>query len=612
MNPDLKTWPHQFKVLLRFTLMRTGFFWRGLLCFVLGCILVLNDESTSYDRRFQVRGEQRLQPKIVIVTVDKTDLSFSPKLANNFTDLREIFETTDSFYWDPKLWEELLTRILDQKPQKVGVTLFFPDSLNAPNLSSERESVLQDPRVIWAAISTQMDRAILPLLANYIKSNVGTLDLTRDEDGLVRRYISPRGEMNHFVEKLVDHKVPSQIINYRGIENAVIEVSAADVLNRMVAADFFEDKIVIIGGEFSASSGYLTPFGITSRQIVVAQIVDNAIAKRWINRLPLPIYFLGLLLLLLAVVHVVSRFPQTASAFILLWIITLITSLSIWVFDNFYVWIPILSPIVQTMATWILFLGYQANRIERKNFELQQQQKNALELEQLKNNFVSLISHDLKTPIAKIQAVVDRLLSEPQNEIIKQDLILLRNSGEELNRYIQSILKLLRIESKDFKINLDVCDLNQMIEDVLLQLKPLAREKNIQIKAELEPLFSLELDPTLIREVILNLVDNAIKYTRSGGLVRISTYEEDSSVYVEVTDTGSGISQEEIPSIWGKFVRGKDQNLKTKGSGLGLYLVKYFIELHGGAVKIDSELGIGTTIRFSLPVESVSFDKGGT
>jgi signal transduction histidine kinase len=252
----------------------------------------------------------------------------------------------------------------------------------------------------------------------------------------------------------------------------------------------------------------------------------------------------------------------------------------------------------------VVLIGYQATTIERKNWVLHREKKYLEELEQLKNNFISLISHDLKTPIAKIQAIVDRLTTNPKNNEIMGDLQALRLSGEELNKYIQSILKLLRVESRDFKIIKEVSDINEVIEDVLQQLRPLAAEKQIVLDTFLEPMFSVEFDATLIREVILNLIENAIKYTPTTGVVKIESREVDNHIEVDITDNGEGIKPEDLKNIWGKFVRGSNQDLKSKGTGLGLYLVKYFIELHGGQVKLESQYGVGTKVGFNLPIDS--------
>ena len=222
----------------------------------------------------------------------------------------------------------------------------------------------------------------------------------------------------------------------------------------------------------------------------------------------------------------------------------------------------------------------------------------------MKNNFVSLISHDLKTPIAKIQAVLDRVLTQgPHPDELQTDLFSLRDYSEELNRYIQSILKVLRVESREFKILKETADINGIIENVIERLRPLAHSKKIRIETELEPMFLIELDVTLMTEVFMNIIENAIKYTPDDGYVKIKSFETETDVLVQVSDSGEGIRPEDQEQVWKKFVRGKTQDHKTKGTGLGLYLVKYFIELHGGQIYFKSEPSKGTTFFVQLPLE---------
>jgi signal transduction histidine kinase len=105
-------------------------------------------------------------------------------------------------------------------------------------------------------------------------------------------------------------------------------------------------------------------------------------------------------------------------------------------------------------------------------------------------------------------------------------------------------------------------------------------------------------------EVFLNIIENAIKYTPDGGFVKIKSYETETDVMVQVSDSGEGIPLEDQDLIWKKFVRGKTQDHKTKGTGLGLYLVKYFIELHGGRISFTSDATKGTTFFVQLPLET--------
>ncbi|NBX69830.1 MAG: ATP-binding protein, partial [Proteobacteria bacterium] len=139
-------------------------------------------------------------------------------------------------------------------------------------------------------------------------------------------------------------------------------------------------------------------------------------------------------------------------------------------------------------------------------------------------------------------------------------------------------------------------------ETSIADLKFLADEKQIKLTADLEPLFSIEGDQKLIQEVITNLIENAIKYGRPQTEVIIKTEEVDKFVTVSIKDQGMGIAKSDLPRVKEKFFRCKNVADTTPGTGLGLYLANYFVELHKGKLTIESELGQGTTVTFSLPV----------
>ncbi|MGZ3783667.1 MAG: ATP-binding protein [Bdellovibrio sp.] len=604
----------RLEVLLRYTSRRRGFWLRCLLCWAIGCLALSNDEINSYDQRFQLRGDQSTSSQIVLITIRQSDFATIYNSRSNFpSNMSEVTDITDSFFWNKQIWSELLSRILSQNPKSIGVTLYFGDNIGATHLNVKDKKTFLDPRITWASTTNSLERILTPVFANREQSNLGSNEIRRDEDGVVRRIFPQRMDTPHMVEKITDKKFPVTLgglpINYRGTNRVFTQYTLSEIIFDEVPADAFENKIVIIGAETSSSPVYMTPIGTLSRTEILAHVTDTLLGNKWIQRLSFGWYAAAFFILMLLAVFLITTYPQSVALFFILWIATLLAALSAWVFDTFYFWSPALSPFILLGTSWIIFIGYQATKIEKQNFRLQQEQKYLQELEQLKNNFVSLISHDLKTPIAKIQAIVDRLLTQHHENELGQDLRSLRIFSEELNRYIQSILKLLRVESRDFKINMDVGDINEVIEEALQYLRPLAREKNIQIHTALEPMFSLEFDMTLIKEVMINLVENAIKYTPHNGQIEVVSFESDDYVHIMVKDTGEGIKPEDLDKVWGKFTRGSDQDLKTKGTGLGLYLVKYFIELHGGKVKMESTLGQGTTVSVTLPLDVESVTK---
>lgn len=592
------------RVLELSTRRKWGVIWRGALCWALGGLFLITDEGSGFDTRFQLRGEKPPHQEIVLVNMRPAEMSTGKRNQRFSPDTSELMDVTDSFYWDQKVWANLLRKILKQNPKKVGVTLFFNENLGLPHMSPAELAVFQDPRIVWGALANVADRPSLPLFSTYDRRNVGSLDLVRDQDGLIRLFSPVHNEIPHFIERLTGQVFTGPLqINYKGGISAFPQYSMTDLLEEILPENTLEGKYVIVGSESLSATQYLTPFGSQNRASVMGQLLDNALTKSWIKKAPYVLYLALFILLEILCIFLITQYPHSIAFVFLAWIATLIAALSAWVFDTFSIWIPVMSPVLLLLTTWVIFIGYQANKIEQRNYELKQEQKALQELEQLKNNFVSLISHDLKTPIAKISGVVDRMLSTSQEPETRADLKKLHDYSEELNRYIQSILKVLRVESRDFRLNLEVGDINETIVKVIDQVRPLSQQKNLALETELEPLFSIEADFTLIREVILNLVENAIKYTPPGGRILIKSAEIDNAVIVEVHDNGPGIAPEELSQIWGKFTRGKDQELKTKGSGLGLYLVKYFVELHGGDVGIESELGRGSKVRFRLPLE---------
>ncbi len=601
------------EILLRFFNRRRGVILRSLLCWVIGCLALSSDELPTYDQRFQLRGDQKTSTDVVVVTIRQSDFAMVyDKRTNYIGEMDQIADITDSFYWNRHLWTNLLEKILIQGPRSVGITLYFGDNIGNVKLSRHEETLFRDPRVFWASTTNSLERVLNPVFSNEAHSNIGTNELRRDEDGVIRRIFPQRNEIPHLTEKITGTRFPKSqavSINYRGSSKVFKQYSLSEILFDDIPKNAFTNKVILIGAETNTGPLYITPIGSLSRTEIIAHMTDNLLAKRWIQRLNFWLYTLLFIPLLMLVVFIITRYPQSVALFFIVWLGTMIAALSAWIFDSFYFWIPAASPFVLLTATWIIFIGYQATMIERKNFNLQQEQKYLHELEQLKNNFVSLISHDLKTPIAKIQAIVDRLLNQYTEAELQQDLKLLRMSSDELNRYIQSILKVLRVESKDFKVNKEAADINETIEEAIHQLKILANEKSIRINSTLEPMFSVEYDVVLMKEVLINIIENAIKYTHSGGDIFITSSETDDHIIVEVRDTGEGIQAADLDKVWGKFTRGSDQEMKTKGSGLGLYLVKYFIELHGGKVNLTSQVSVGTTVSFKLPLQMEETDE---
>jgi signal transduction histidine kinase len=204
--------------------------------------------------------------------------------------------------------------------------------------------------------------------------------------------------------------------------------------------------------------------------------------------------------------------------------------------------------------------------------------------------------------VAKIAGIGDILKNQYDNSKEQDELLNnIINSTKELNKFITSILDLTKIESENLTLNLQSKDVNLIIEDVLDKLVFEANYQKVKLLKNLAPLYPIQLDPTLMVRVISNLVENAIKYSGENATVEVVTYDDADWVFIEVKDNGVGIKPEDINHVFDKFYRVRnDSTHAIKGSGLGLYLVKYFIELHQGYISVNSELGKGTTFVVKL------------
>ncbi len=230
------------------------------------------------------------------------------------------------------------------------------------------------------------------------------------------------------------------------------------------------------------------------------------------------------------------------------------------------------------------------------------------QVQQMKNDFVSHVSHELKTPLASIAACSEMLADDEADdeETKKEFYSVIQNQAKRLNRLIEDILNISRIESGLVKVEKKSVSLTMLIEEQLQMIKSYAEEKNVEIIAQKPIIYDqVYADRDMISQVIINLLSNAVKYTPCGGTVKVETAVDENAgtAQVTVTDTGVGIPKDEIKHIFDKFYRVGANNKQAKGTGLGLNLVKQIIEeIHHGRVFVISEPGVGSTFGFELPL----------
>jgi len=231
--------------------------------------------------------------------------------------------------------------------------------------------------------------------------------------------------------------------------------------------------------------------------------------------------------------------------------------------------------------------------------------KSLATLEGSRRNFVANVSHELKTPMTTIGGFIDGILDGTIEK--KQHEYYLRIVSEEvkrLSRLVTSMLSLSKMETGKFELNYKKFNLSEQVFKTLLAFERLIEEKGIQITG-LENMESVYLtaDEDLINQVIYNLVDNAVKFTPPGGTIEIEIKPESERVLTRIKNTGEGISSEEIGRIFERFYKtDKSRSCDVRGAGLGLYIVKSIVEMHGGQISVSSAEDEFTEFIFTIPL----------
>lgn len=229
-------------------------------------------------------------------------------------------------------------------------------------------------------------------------------------------------------------------------------------------------------------------------------------------------------------------------------------------------------------------------------------------LDESRQQFVSNVSHELKTPITSIRVLADSLMSmgDVPVELYQEFMKDISDEIDRESKIIDDLLSMVRLENKDQKLNIAPVSINEMMELLLKRLSPIARERNIEILFESFRPVTAEIDEVKLNLAITNLVENAIKYNRDSGWVKVSLNADHKYFYIKVTDSGCGIPADELEHIFERFYRvDKARSRETGGTGLGLSITKTVIQLHRGAIKVHSKLQEGTTFVVRIPLKYV-------
>lgn len=531
----------------------------------------------------------RGKPRFVIYDLrhrngDLQDIEGNLLQKDNFakaaSQIDDFYITSDDLEMKGELGKLKLNKPLDQLrlfpgPRCPDTTLFAKDSV-----------------VRRMMIRYQDQKLLHPYVAAYYNPKVQNTDIIRGQFDFLDSD-----------QTFINYNKPGSFPSYR----------FEDILEDKVDLSVFKGKAVLIGTDTGKSTReyVLTPFSREINAMTSVEMHANSLQTLIENSAPMriPNWVNILLTGLIAVltVHVVLTLKPSHGLVLLGSTIVVLGLFSTIMFLAFRLWIELAHPFLTIFLCYYFFIPYRLIIENRKSWEYLQKNKLLHQVEELKTNFISMMSHDLKTPIARIQGMIevilkdDTALSSQQREAVDT----IKGSSDDLLKFINSILQYGRIESQGVELRKHSKDINQLIKEVIKKHEFLARVKKIKILQELDPLFPVSVDPDLMKQVLSNLIENAIKYSPEESTVIVKSREENDHVLVEVIDQGMGIPVVDLPNIFMKFFR--SHNVKTstiKGTGLGLYLAQYFVQLHKGQISVSSEAGQGSKFTVHLPLQN--------
>ncbi|MFD3156970.1 sensor histidine kinase [Haloimpatiens sp. FM7330] len=298
----------------------------------------------------------------------------------------------------------------------------------------------------------------------------------------------------------------------------------------------------------------------------------------------------------------------------------------IWLFvlrQDFY--IDIVAYMLHTLTlslSIILILVEETKKQFKKDITLLEEKvesnekllQDAYELDKLKTEFIANISHELRTPIniifSSIQLLEINHSKNTRNEKCGEYLKVMKQNSYRLIKLVNNLIDMSKIEAGFLELNLHNYNIIEVVENITLSMVPYAEQKGIQVEFDTE--FEekvIACDSEKMERIILNLLSNAVKFTENGGKVEVNIHEKEDNIFIDVKDNGRGISKNMHKSIFNRFTQLSDIFVRdNEGSGIGLSLVKSFVEMQGGKIELQSEINKGTKFTIILPLKRIEND----
>ncbi len=507
-------------------------------------------------------------------------------------------------------------------------------------LPASTSAIRQLPETFQNSLGRCIDVSEEPLLLGPCKR----IDLTNKFS--VSSIVDLQIELTEALKVRPLKNLSTEELLYSGTQSVFKELNYRDLLSKSKGID--SDKIlVLLSYDYQTGPLLTTPFGPMHQSDVFLNFLANLVEGRHLVKGTIWQQIALCAATIVITSYFVYSLPTAITLIYLAGLFVFLILASFISFETLDLQILIAAPFLSAIVTYLLGVSDRLDRRDRSEWSIEREKESLRRLDEMRNNFLSLISHDLKTPIAKIQSIVERLMNAPANspDSLKSDdrnveLQKILSANNEMHKNISSLLLLSRIEAQQFQLKREPTALNELLESVADGLEELLLQKKIKLVKELEPQFLVAMDQTLIREVASNLIGNAIKYSPDGAEITLRCGDQENdqslvppqpSVWFEVRDSGPGIPHTEQGRVFEKFFRGSNENAPVdqpiQGSGLGLYLSAFFVERHQGQIMLFSQTAkdptpdpdsdpensseyfksgeTGTVMRVALPQESL-------
>lgn len=285
--------------------------------------------------------------------------------------------------------------------------------------------------------------------------------------------------------------------------------------------------------------------------------------------------------------------------FLIMGIFIGLTSISTYSIGTRYITDPSLVALIVLFLAIILFI---IAFLVVRSFE------KLAEANRMKSEFISIVSHQLRSPLSNLNWAIEFLLAGDSGKITEQQteyFKILKENTNRMQELVSDLLTVSRIQTATLPLKKEQFSLTALTKAVLKQFEPFSRASNVELVFQTQPEpFLVMADQEQIKQVISNLIDNAIRYIKGRGRVMVKIEQRPKNIYFEIKDTGVGISEEEQKYIFQKFFRAEGAlKQQTQGSGLGLFIAKSIIETSGGRMGFKSQRGVGSTFWLTLPIK---------